>query len=93
MVAGQCMAKPARIVCSGNALTQISQYQSFRLPAKLAQIAHGRAIKLDSPAWHVAILSRALSGLSLKALQRHAGAAPSQPAAGKIIVFDILDLP
>jgi hypothetical protein len=87
------MAEAARIIGSGNALTQIPQNEPPGLRAKFAEVADSSAVELDTPGRHHALPSGALLKLSLKALECDAGPTARQAAAREIIVLDIFDLP
>src|SRR6476661_327949 len=57
-VPGKRVAEATRVVGPGNAFTQISQNQPLSFRAKLAQVAHSRAVKFDSPDRHRHALAR-----------------------------------
>jgi len=48
-VAGRRTAEAARVVAAGDTLAQIAQHPPFGVNAKLAQVAGGGAIELDTP--------------------------------------------
>src|SRR6516165_2369604 len=47
--AGQCMAKAARVLSTGDAFAQITQHAALGVGTELAQVADGCAMKLDPP--------------------------------------------